>query len=261
MSVRLGDYAKARTLLLDIGDIGGARQLLGNALTVELQRRGDAHPVVAQIRSELAALGLGHATKPYDSGVSDSGVILPDGIRSELAALGLDHSTKPYASGVSDSGVVLPKVVTKFSKLPRNEMELRVAMAASDSASKSLQRRRLDPEKVRELFENWAGDPSGAVSSARGDAAAKLGRGAERAKLALSREALGAALHRLTPGLSEADVDHVFAAADGDKDGRLDFSEFAEWFAECRSLHGQVGAAVKPQHLRGASENRALVMA
>jgi hypothetical protein len=61
--------------------------------------------------------------------------------------------------------------------------------------------------------------------------------------------------------LTEADIDHVFAAADGNKDGRLDFGEFAEWFAECRSLHGQLDTVLKPQRVREASENRTLVVA
>jgi hypothetical protein len=163
-SVRLGDYAKARQLLVDLGDIGGARQLLGDALTVELLRRGEAHPVVAQIRDELEALGLEHSTKP--SGKS----ILPT--------------------------PVLPKT----SGPPRNEMELRAAMAleTSDIASKSLQRRRLDPERVRGLFDAWALEPGNEVNGTNGEmaqkAVTKLGHGAESRLRTLSRDALGVVL-------------------------------------------------------------------
>ncbi len=207
LSIRLGDYAKARRLLEETGDREGAVQLLRDALEAKIRTHGQEHAEAAKIADQLQQV-----QKAEELG-NDGPVAAP------AAADGQITSRCSSSSSTSGAGsrrrIASADEVLSLAKSPE-------PVASLDDLIGSLRRnlgvnkRKLD--RVAEVFKEW--DVEG------------VGH--------LSRAALATALRRVRPLLTDADIDQVFAAADANKDGALDLKEFTEWFLESRSLHKDV---------------------
>lgn len=232
-SVRLGDFARARQLLtaagVGPGGVAEARRLLGAALEIALVQRGEAHASVSAIRHELDAL-TERAASPLG---------LPIGSQVALPPLPSARARRARSHGVdAESDAPLESA---RRHLPDSARLSRRAPAV-----------RLGPDRVKEIFEEWADSelsasagtvggseavPPAQASGVSPPLRAPSEAGAAVGARAISRDALGSALGRLRRGMADGDIDHIFSAADADKDGLLGFTEFAAWLAECRSLH------------------------
>jgi len=187
-----------RMLLEDLDDADGARQLLATALEDKRRRFGPDHPDVAKIRAQLDIL----CTLPQLPPTMGYPPPKPRSVPKAALAQDVALSSTRHVLGVSGK-------------------------TGDESLSGMWSRRKM--EKVRGVFEDWATDSSVASDSALG--------GTKAAGMAISKEALSAKLRCLRPSMTDEDVDHIFETADANKDGRIDYTEFVEWFSECRSLH------------------------
>eukprot|EP00929_Paragymnodinium_shiwhaense_P011831 TRINITY_DN11815_c0_g1_i1.p1 TRINITY_DN11815_c0_g1~~TRINITY_DN11815_c0_g1_i1.p1 ORF type:complete len:606 (+),score=144.86 TRINITY_DN11815_c0_g1_i1:85-1902(+) len=283
LSVRLGDYGKARHLLQDIGDREGAQRLLRMAFEDKARQFGLDHPEVAKIQEQLEQLGppgpasgaSAAAAPPLAlqlpsqdvalSRRSEGAVAMPMALcPAEPAAV----ASKPAgANGASVQWPALPPLPPK--KTSRNAAATAAALQTLGlgAAESSVE---IWASKLKLGYTGGGGDAlaSGLLPSVgfsmkklekvreifeewvladekEGDALSK----ARRRSQGISKAAMTAALQRLRPNMGVEDIGRIFNSADGNKDGFLDFDEFSKWFVECRSLHEDVALAPRKRRL------------
>eukprot|EP00927_Polykrikos_kofoidii_P040096 TRINITY_DN34333_c0_g1_i1.p1 TRINITY_DN34333_c0_g1~~TRINITY_DN34333_c0_g1_i1.p1 ORF type:complete len:555 (-),score=82.10 TRINITY_DN34333_c0_g1_i1:23-1687(-) len=240
--IRLGDFAKARELLQSTGDVVFARRILGAALDEKIRRLGEGHDKVAELRLQIESLvESSHCATSEGNDSSSRADSLPpriDGGCRHPSAL-QDAPSRQVSLGTSD---IVGDSVQLFG------VEIGSRAAQDDCLASGLRRvlgiNRRKLEKVYEIFEQWvAADPAAAATV---DEVERQGRPKRET---ISRDAMAVALRWHRPHMSDKDIDQVFAAADANKDGQIDRSEFVEWFFECRSLHEDVALAPRQRAL------------